>query len=96
MTTILTHEAVRRAVRDAGRALGLPEPVTGRVLLLAVPWGAVSGDDCITYVSGTPEAIAPNTVTTHTRSRSSADRGTAGGDVGAAWHGDAHDRDHHP
>ncbi|MFI8908381.1 hypothetical protein ACIGV8_23040 [Streptomyces albidoflavus] len=30
----------------------------GRVLLVALPWGRVSGDDCITYVSGTPEVIA--------------------------------------
>ncbi|MBL3805242.1 MULTISPECIES: hypothetical protein [Streptomyces] len=30
----------------------------GDVLLVAVPWGTVSGDDLITYISGTPEEIA--------------------------------------
>ncbi len=30
----------------------------GDILLVAVPEGAVSGGDCITYVSGTPEEIA--------------------------------------
>ncbi|MFD5185914.1 hypothetical protein ACFWMQ_25590 [Streptomyces sp. NPDC058372] len=30
----------------------------GDVLVVAIPWGTISGDDCITYVSGTPEEIA--------------------------------------
>ncbi|MGA5007050.1 hypothetical protein ACPCDX_18870 [Streptomyces koyangensis] len=37
MTAILTHEAVRDAAHDAGRALGLPEPVTEAYVRLLRP-----------------------------------------------------------
>ncbi|MGA4859003.1 hypothetical protein ACPCAB_20400 [Streptomyces koyangensis] len=37
MTAILTHEATREAVRDAGRTLGLPEPVTEAFVRLLRP-----------------------------------------------------------
>lgn len=37
MTAIITHEAVREAALDAGRALGLPEPVTEAYVRLLRP-----------------------------------------------------------
>ncbi|MFE7671406.1 hypothetical protein ACFU5N_04235 [Streptomyces albidoflavus] len=37
MTAILTHEAVREAAHNAGRALGLPEPVTEAYVRLLRP-----------------------------------------------------------
>lgn len=37
MTAIITHEAVREAAHDAGRALGLPEPVTEAFVRLLRP-----------------------------------------------------------